>query len=98
MFWKKKHAQETISVENPMLFVLREESATQTLSVHLDPAQLGSAEAAGLMLADVGRHMARALAASDIRLNEAQAFERLVKMFNAEAKSPTQPVQGGLVQ
>lgn len=96
MFWKKKSEQ--MQINNPMLIALRVEDTQGTLAVHLDPDQLGNPAESGVMLADIGRHMARALAQGDGSTSEADAFATLVKIFNAEAKSPTQPVQGGLVQ
>ncbi|MEM1388295.1 MAG: DUF5076 domain-containing protein [Pseudomonadota bacterium] len=99
MFWKKKQSQSgQVEVQHPMLFVLREESAQQTLSVHLDAKQLGTPAEAGLMLADIARHMAHALAETEYDGTEAEAFTEIVTLFNAEAKAPTQAVTGGLAQ
>ncbi|MEM9971123.1 MAG: DUF5076 domain-containing protein [Pseudomonadota bacterium] len=96
MFWKKKEAE--ISIENPMLIAMRVENATGTLAVHLDPQQLGNPAESGVMLADIARHMAGALASTSFDGSEEEAFEQILKIFNAEAKSPTQPVAGSRVQ
>jgi hypothetical protein len=96
MFWKKKTPEQ---IQDPMLIALRVEDAESTLAVHADPVQLVNPSEAGLMLADIGRHMAKALANSgNYQGNEEQAFTQIVTMFNAEANAPTQPVQQRNVQ
>ncbi|MEL7027502.1 MAG: DUF5076 domain-containing protein, partial [Pseudomonadota bacterium] len=81
MFGRKK-TKET-RIENPMLIAMRVENAEGTLVVHLDSKQLGNPGEAGVMLADIGRHMARALATTSYEGSEDQALTELVTIFNA---------------
>lgn len=96
MFWKKK--TEDVNIQNPMLVAFRVENAEGTLSIHLDPEQLGNPGEAGVMLADIGRHMAHALANSSYQGSEEEAFNQIVNIFNAETNAPTQPFRGGKLQ
>ncbi|MEL7299438.1 MAG: DUF5076 domain-containing protein [Pseudomonadota bacterium] len=96
MFWQKK--EEGVSIQNPMLIALRVENAQETVSVHLDPEQLVNPGEAGVMHADIGRHMARALAQTSFDGSEEEAFHQIANIFNAEANAPTQPLKRGHVQ
>ena len=89
MFWKKK---EQTQIQEPMLIALRVEDAESTLAVHVDPVQLKNPSEAGLMLADIGRHMAQSLANAGYEGTEEQAFNQIITIFNAEANSPTKPI------
>jgi len=96
MFWKKK--SQDVNLENPMLVAFRVENKEGTLSVHLDPAQLGNPAEAGIMLADIGRHMAHSLAGTSYQGSEEDAFHQIVNIFNAETNAPTQPFKGNQTQ
>lgn len=95
MFWKKK--QETATINQPMLIAFRTEDRNGTIAVHLDAEQLGNPGEAGVMLADIGRHMAHALATNGFQGGEEEAFRQITEIFNAEVKSPTQPSPGKTV-
>ncbi|MEM6620247.1 MAG: DUF5076 domain-containing protein [Pseudomonadota bacterium] len=96
MFWKRK--PQGLQIENPMLIAQRTENAQETLSVYLSAEQLGNPSEAGVMLADIARHMARALADTSYEGTEEDALRQIAKLFNAELQSPTQPIKGGMIQ
>jgi len=95
MFWKKKPAAD---IQNPMLIAFKVQDGESTLAVHLDPDQLVNPSESGLMLADIGRHMARSLVNAGYQGSEDQAFNQIITIFNAEASAPTKPIKSASAQ
>jgi hypothetical protein len=88
MFWKKKPiANQGNQEKAPFLIAWRTEDSGMT--VNIDPSQIENPGAAGLILADLYRHFARALAQTDKSQSEEHASAEMIAMFLAELKSPT---------
>jgi hypothetical protein len=88
---------QAMRMEDPLLVVLRDPDPDGALFVHLDPGQLAGGAEAGLILADIARHMAQALAAVGKAPDAAAALAEIRALWTAELDHPTQAVQGGLL-
>ena len=74
MFGKKREPEKVTRIDNPALFAVLD--ATGALTVNVFPQQIKSAGIAGIMLADIAVHLARALAASKLEASESDALGR----------------------
>lgn len=83
-----------VRIVDPML--IAQKTREGGMSVRLDPAQIGSAAMGGLILADLARHFARALAAARLEPSEDQALGEILRLFEAEIERPTDLGEGGL--
>jgi hypothetical protein len=96
MFGKRKPAPSGHDVNNsPFLVAYRGEDGG--MAVKLDPARVGSAGAAGIMLADFMRHFARALTQYGAARSEEEATADMLTIFKAEVESPTDIGSGSIV-
>ena len=82
-------------IVDPML--IAQKTKEGGMSVRLDPAQIGSGAAGGIILADLARHFARALAASRLERSEDHALAEILRLFQAEIERPTDTGEGALV-
>ena len=82
-------------IVDPML--IAQKTKEGGVNVHLDPAQIGSGAAGGIILADLARHFARALAAARLERSEDHALGEILRLFQAEIERPTDMGEGGLV-
>jgi len=87
-----------VRIEQPLLIAMRDQDPNGPMAVHIDPSQLGSAQEAGLVLADFAKHFSNALAEYDLAESPEQAMEQIRLLFDAELDNPTQDAEGGLVQ
>ncbi|HTV71585.1 MAG TPA: DUF5076 domain-containing protein [Rhizobiaceae bacterium] len=94
LFGKRKPVQ-TETDTSPFMMAWRTEDGGMT--VKLDPARVGSAGAAGIMLADFTRHFARALTQYGATKSEEEATAEMLRLFNAEMDSPTDIGSGSIV-
>lgn len=83
------------TISDPMLIAQKTKDGGMT--VMLDPIQVGSAAAGGLILADIARHFSRALVASGLEKSEAAAIGEMRRLFMAEMDHPTDLGEGSLV-
>jgi len=90
--------QEPRRIENPFLVATRDKDPNGAVMVHIDPEQINSPEEVGLILADIANHFANALAMSGKADSSEAAVAKIRTLFEAEMESPTQAVEGGLVQ
>ena len=97
MFGKRKPVSEAhgLPADGPFLVAYRTEDGGMT--VKLDPARVRSAGAAGIMLADLARHFARALTQYGAERSEDDAIDQMLAMFKAEMDSPTDLGIGSIV-
>ena len=98
MFGRKRSEPAVVRIENPFLIVTRDADPNGAVTVRIDAAQVASGHEAGLILADLAKHLARALVASGKASGETAALADIRMMFKAEMDAPTQTVEGGLVQ
>lgn len=84
----------SVKIVDPMLIAQRNRDGG--MSVRLDPTQIGSAATGGLILADLARHFARALAAARLEPSESRALGEILRLFEAEIERPTDLGEGGL--
>jgi hypothetical protein len=98
MFGKRRQAGNPTLIKNPLLFALRGSDPNGTLTVNIDTAQLRSAPEAGLIMADIAKHMANALAQSGKADSSQTALGDIRALFDAELDSPTQDAEGGMTQ
>ncbi len=82
-------------IVDPML--IAQKTKEGGVNVHLDPAQIGSGAAGGIILADLARNFARALAAARLERSEDHALGEILRLFQAEIERPTDMGEGGLV-
>lgn len=82
-------------ITDPMLIALKTKEGGMTVT--LDPSQIGSGAAGGLILADLARHFARALAAARLEASEDAALAEILRLFQAEIDHPTDPGEGSIV-
>ena len=83
MLWKKKRlAKPTAQEKAPFLIAWRTDDGGMT--VNIDPSQIESSGAGGLILADLYRHFARALAQTNKAKSEEHASAEMIAMFLAE--------------
>ncbi len=96
MFWKKSPPSGE-RIDNPAIvgMVTAESGA---FVVHLNVADIGNAGVAGVMLADLAVHIAKALTMAKMAAAEDTALNEIVRVFNAERQNPTDDPVGGLVQ
>jgi hypothetical protein len=96
LFGKRKPASSDQNLNNsPFLVAYRGEDGGMV--VKLDPARVGSAGAAGIMLADFMRHFARALTQYGVARSEEDATAEMLSIFKAEVESPTDLGSGSIV-
>ena len=67
------------------------------MQVGLNPAQIPDAEIAGLILADIARHLARALVMTGASRSQEVAMKEMLDMFVAEMNAPTDLGSGSIV-
>jgi Domain of unknown function (DUF5076) len=88
MFWKKKpEAKSEDQQKPPFLVAWRNDSSGMV--VNIDSNQIENPGVAGLMLADLYRHFARALQQGNLATTEEHARAEMMAMFLAEIQSPT---------
>jgi hypothetical protein len=96
VFGKRKPAPSGKDVNNsPFLVAYHGEDGGMV--VNIDPARVGSAGAAGIMLADFMRHFARALTQYGAARSEEEATADMLAIFKAEVESPTDLGSGSIV-
>ncbi len=98
MFGRRQQATRTpdrTDAEPPFLQAFR--TADGGMVVRLDPAKVGSPGVAGIMLVDMMRHFARALTQYGVARSEEEATAEMLKMFDAEVRSPTDLGSGSIV-
>jgi len=94
LFGKRRSTQEE-SDASPFLVAWRAEDGGMT--VKLDPSRIGSTGAAGIMLADIARHLARALTQYGVASSEERAITEILRLFDAEMDRPTDRGTGSIV-
>ena len=67
------------------------------LIVKLDPGMFTDTAHAGIFVADVARHFARAFVESGRIEEENEALRRIRAAFDSEWVEPTSPLEGGIV-
>ena len=93
MSWKKKSISEQNSQQKtPFLVAWRTEDSG--MAVNIDPGQIENPGAAGLMLADIYRHFARALAQTNKSKSDEHARAEMIAKFLAELQEPTDEGSG----
>jgi hypothetical protein len=96
VFGKRKPAPSGQDVNNsPFLVAYHGEDGGMV--VNIDPARVGSAGAAGIMLADFMQHFARALTQYGAARSEEEATADMLAVFKAEVESPTDLGSGSIV-
>jgi hypothetical protein len=86
------HGESEIS---PFLVAWRTENGGMT--VKLDPSRIQSTGAAGIILADIARHFARALTQYGAASSEQRAVNEILRLFDAEMDRPTDSGTGSIV-
>jgi hypothetical protein len=94
LFGKRVPTQEG-SDASPFLVAWRTEDGGMT--VQLDPSRIKSTGAAGIMLADIARHFARALTQYGAASSEERATTEILRLFDAEMDRPADPGIGLIV-
>ena len=94
LFGKRKPTQKEIEV-SPFLVAWRNQDGGMT--VQLDPSRIESTGAAGIMLADIARHFARALTQYGAAPSEERATTEILQLFDAEMDRPTDLGTGSIV-
>lgn len=82
--------------ETPFFAAFRDADPNGPVTVHIDPDRIESPDHAGLMMADFARHLSRAMAQSGKADDEREALMRLLVMFEAELRNPTDEIVGGV--
>lgn len=67
------------------------------MQVGLNPEEIADAGMAGIVLADLARHLARAMAMTSKSPSESGAMQEMLDMFVAELNAPTDVGSGSVV-
>lgn len=94
LFGKRKPTQGEIDA-SPFLVAWRTEEGGMT--VQLDPSRIESTGTAGIILADIARHFARALTQYGAAPSEERATSEILQLFDAEMERPTDLGTGSIV-
>ena len=93
MFWNKKAKTKLpVTQANPFLVAWR--GNEKGMIVNIDPNQIENAGVAGIMLADIYRHLARALSQSGIAKSQEHARAEMMSLFLAELQNVTDEGSG----
>ena len=93
MFWKKKSEVST-NPSDDQAFLVAWRTKDSGLAINLNPKRIESPGTAGLILADLYRHFARALAQTGLAISEEHAKAEMIAMFLSELKHPTDEGSG----
>jgi hypothetical protein len=80
---------------DPMLVAVKTKEGS--VQVMLDPSQIGSAAAGGIILPGLARHFARALASARLGKSEEATMAEMLRLFQAEMDNPTDLGEGSIV-
>jgi hypothetical protein len=97
MFGRKKAEAGITRIDNPLLVAIRAADPGGPMTVHIDASQVNSGPEAGIILADIATHFAKALAFAGKAESEARALADIRSLLDAELDSPTTQVAGHLV-
>lgn len=97
MFGKRNASQEPAGGEQPTPFLTAFRAPDGGMAVNIVPSGLGTPAHAGIILVDLMRHFARALAQTGAAKSEAEATATMLNLFQAELDHPTDHGSGSIV-
>ncbi|MBS3651321.1 DUF5076 domain-containing protein [Pseudaminobacter sp. 19-2017] len=95
LFGRKASPAAPSSERAPFIQCFRTED--DGLVVRIDPAQVELPAHAGIMVVDIARHLARAMAQYGSACSEHEAMSEIVRLMRAELDDPTDLGSGSIV-